>query len=212
MNFVLITFAQYCRITYHTATLIDNIFFNSLDFHTVSGNVIYDLTDHSPNFLITNELNFFPDLRDKIFRQDFSSLNQEAVLNDFTSIQWEQVFSETQNVNQLFEVFFSKYSGIVNKHLPLRKLSRREVKFNSKPWITKTLRKSINHKNTLYRHFIRTKSTYSHHKYKTYRNKLTGLLRLSKKLYHQSYFKANQTNIKNVWKGIRQLISLKVVL
>ena len=97
----------------------------------------------------------------------------------------------------------------MNKHLPLRKLSRREVKFNSKPWITKALRKSINHNNTLYGHFIRTKSTNSHHKYKTYRNKLTGLLRLSKKLYYQSYFKANQTNIKNVWKGIRQLISLK---
>ena len=59
----------------------------------------------------------------------------------------------SENVNQLFEVFFSKCSGIVNKHLPLRKLSHGEVKFNSKPWITKALRqlrKSINHKNTLY--------------------------------------------------------------
>ena len=56
---------------------------------------------------------------------------------------------------------------------------------------------------------IRTKSTYSHHKYKIYRNKLTGLLWLSKKLYYQSYFKANQSNVKNAWKGIRQLISLK---
>ena len=96
----------------------------------------------------------------------------------------------------------------MNKHLPLRKLSRGEVKFNSKPWVTNALRKSINHKNTLYRHFIRTTSTYSHRKYKIYRNKLTGLLQLSKKLYYQSYFKANQSII-NVWKGIRQLISLK---
>ena len=175
------------RITNHTATFIDNIFFNSLDFHTVSGNLNYDLTDHLPNFLIANELNFLPDSKDKIFRQDFSSLNEESVLNDFTSIKWEQVFSETQNVNQLFEVFFPKCSGIVNKHLSLRKLSRGEVKFDSKPWITKALRKSINHKNTLYRHVIRTKSTYRHHKYKIYRNELTGLLRLSNKLYYQSY-------------------------
>ena len=37
-------------ITHHSATLIDNIFFNSLENHTVSGNLIYDLTDHLPNF------------------------------------------------------------------------------------------------------------------------------------------------------------------
>ena len=94
------------RITNRTATLIDNIFLNFLDFHTVSGNLIYDLTDHLPNFLIINELHFLPDSKDKIFRQDFSSLNEEYVFNYFTSIQWEQVFSETQNVNQLFEEFF----------------------------------------------------------------------------------------------------------
>ena len=54
-----------------------------------------------------------------------------------------------------------------------------------------------------------SKSTTSHHKYKIYRNKLTGLLRLSKKLYYRNYFLANQSNIKNVWKGIRQLVTLK---
>lgn len=42
-----------------------------------------------------------------------------------------------------------------------------------------------------------------------YRNKLTGLLRLSKTLYYQSYFKVNQHNMKNIWTGIRQLVSLK---
>ena len=41
---------QHTRITSHSATLIDNIFFNSLSHHTVSGNVVYDLSDHLPNF------------------------------------------------------------------------------------------------------------------------------------------------------------------
>lgn len=31
------------RITDHSATLIDNIFFNSITHHTISGNIIYDL-------------------------------------------------------------------------------------------------------------------------------------------------------------------------
>lgn len=83
-----------------------------------------------------NKLNFCSNSRIKIFRKDFSSLNEEAVLNNFASIQWQRVFSETQNVNQVFEVFFlSAQAMIVNKHLPRRKLSRRKMKYNSKPWM-----------------------------------------------------------------------------
>ena len=165
-------------------------------------------TDHLPNVLIVNEINILLDSKDKIYKQDYSNLNEESVLNDFALIQWQDAFRESQNVNQLFEVFFSECSRIVNKHLPLKKLSRKEVKFNSKPWILRHY-KSIKHKDILYRQFIRTKSSHSHSKYKIYRNKLVGLLRLSKKLYCRNYFIANQSNVKNVWKGIRQLVTLK---
>ena len=44
------------------------------------------------------------DSKDKIYKQDFSNVNEELVLNDFASIQWQDVFSESQNVNQPFEV------------------------------------------------------------------------------------------------------------
>ena len=43
---------QPTRITDHSKTLIDNIFFNSLEHSTISENIIYDITDHLPNFLI----------------------------------------------------------------------------------------------------------------------------------------------------------------
>ena len=43
---------QPTRITDHSKTLIDNIFFNSLEHSTISENIIYEITDHLPNFLI----------------------------------------------------------------------------------------------------------------------------------------------------------------
>ena len=98
-----------------------------------------------PTFFSINEITMLPDSKDKIQQQDFSNVNYELVLNDFTSIQWQHVFSESQNVNQLFEVFFSKCSEIVNEYFPLKRLSRMEVIFNSNPWISKALRKSINY-------------------------------------------------------------------
>ena len=43
------------RITGNSAPLIDNIFFNSIKYHTVSGNILTDISDHLPNFLIIDE-------------------------------------------------------------------------------------------------------------------------------------------------------------
>ena len=67
-------------ITYRTATLIDTIFFNSIDLFTISGNIIYDFSDHLPHFLIINEITMLPDSKDKIYKQDFSNVNEEIVL------------------------------------------------------------------------------------------------------------------------------------
>ena len=51
---------QPTRITDHSATLIDNIFFNSAQHLTISGNILHDLTDHLPNFLIIKEFKSVP--------------------------------------------------------------------------------------------------------------------------------------------------------
>ena len=51
---------QPTRIAHHSATLIDNIFFNSTEHHTISGNVIYELTDYLSNFIIINKFNYLP--------------------------------------------------------------------------------------------------------------------------------------------------------
>lgn len=110
----------------------------------------------------------------------------------------------------MFDKFYLKVSDIINRNLPQRPLSRKEVKFQSKPWITQGLKISINNKNRLYRCYLRTSSTYSHSKYKSYRNKLNRLIKLSKMAYYKEYFMVNKSNNKEIWKGIRQIITLKV--
>ena len=67
---------QPTRITDHSATLIDNIFFNSLEHFTISGNLIYDLTDHLPNFLVVSKFSCLLDNGQLIS-------NPSAVLNHF---------------------------------------------------------------------------------------------------------------------------------
>ena len=47
--------------------------------------------------------------------------------------------------------------------------------------------------------------------YKKYRNLLSTLLKKSKQAYYDRYFEKNLENIKNTWKGIKSLISVKTV-
>ena len=48
-----------------------------------------------------------------------------------------------------------------------------------------------------------------HQEYKTYRNSLSTFLKQSEKSYYNNYFRNNINNIKNTWKGIKSIISLK---
>ena len=60
---------QPTRITDHSTTLIDNIsFFNSIEHFTIRGNIVHDLTDHLPNFIIFNKFSTLP-YNVKIFKR-----------------------------------------------------------------------------------------------------------------------------------------------
>ena len=83
---------QPTRITNHSATLIDNIFFNSLEYFTISGNIIYDIPDHLPNFLILDKFSTLPS-NVKLYKRDYSTFNQQELINEFQSIDWETVLS-----------------------------------------------------------------------------------------------------------------------
>ena len=79
---------QPTRITNHSATLIDNIFFNSIEHFTISGNIVYDLSDHLPNFLIFNKFSSLPS-NVKIFKRDYSKFDQQAFISEIQLIDWK---------------------------------------------------------------------------------------------------------------------------
>ena len=48
-----------------------------------------------------------------------------------------------------------------------------------------------------------------HKQYKSYRNLLSTLMKQSKEVYCTNNFESNWNNIKNAWKGIKTIISIK---
>ena len=113
------------------------------------------------------------------------------------------------DINQIFDSFYSAINTTIDKHAPLKKLSKKEAKFQSKPWISQGIRKSIKTKNKLFNRYLRSKSQVNHSRYKIYRNKLKHILNVSKKLYYNEYFSYHVSNVKATWRGIKQLISPK---
>ena len=116
------------------------------------------------------------------------------------------------NPNLSFHNYIEEVEKMISNHAPLRKAKKRDLKFQSKPWITSGLQKSIAIKNKLFDKFIKSTNPIIkeklHNDYKSYRNMISTLLKQSKKNYYNKYFKDNN-NMKNTWEGIRSIISLK---
>ena len=128
-----------------------------------------------------------------------------------SSINWIEILpcSDSTNVNDIFQSFYSHVARIIDKHAPMRKLSKKEIKSLSKPWISTGLKVSIKKRDKLYKRYLLSRDPYYLTKYRYYRNRICHLLRASKRNYYQSYFNVNNRNMKKIWSGIKSLISLK---
>ena len=121
--------------------------------------------------------------------------------------------SEKKNLDFSFECFFKKFNLILDKYLPLKKLTKQKLQFKTKPWITPGLQKSISVKNKLITKFIKlnepTLKKEAHTKYELYGNMLATPLKRSKHTYFSSFFQNHINDLKNTWKGIKRIIFLK---
>ena len=102
---------------------------------------------------------------------------------------------------------------MINESVPLKKVTKKQLKHENKPWVTKGIIKSMSIRDNLLKKFIKAKNPISkstlHNRYKIYRNSITSLLRLSKKLYYQNFFYVNSKNSKKTWEGINEIIHKK---
>ena len=94
----------------------------------------------------------------------------------------------------------------------MKKVSRKQIKKGSKPWITRGIKTSIKKRDKLLKSFIKENDlnikTNLHNQYKFYRNQIVKLTRVSKTNHYKNYFNANINKSKNIWKGVNELIKI----
>ena len=138
--------------------------------------------------------------RKQIKKRDLSHFNPDSLNSDLATIDWSCIIkTHANNVDELFSTFYRNFNKIINKHAPIKTLSRRRIKQFSKPWITKGIRTSIKEKNRL--------CQIGDQKYKYYRNKICSLIRLSKKHYYCAFCNNNLSNMKKTWQGINESLN-----
>ena len=199
-------------------TIVDNMFSNiaePLIKNVASGNITFSICDHLPQFF------FLPDYfsNNYIYKRnaevyDWSRFNKDSFLDDFNLTNWNSVVEiEKNDVNISFNNYLSKVNSLIMSHVPIKKLNKQQQKFLQKPWFTTAIQNSIHKKNKLFKKYIKCQKSVTkndlHRDHKSYRNKLSTIMKESKRKYYNDYFRTNLKNIKNTWKGIKSIISLK---
>ena len=194
---------QPTRIRNNAKTLIDNIYSNVITSSNISSNITTTISDHLPQFLIAPDIFYNPpSTKLNIFERDWSKFDQENVVLDYLSVDWENLIqSNCENVDQSFVSFLFKFNSILDLHAPLKKISKQKLKFRNKPWITLGLQKSISIKNHLLTKYIKLKDvTFKNEaqiKYKQYRYLLSTLKKERQKSYFTNYFQNNLNDLKS---------------
>ena len=157
-----------------------------------------------------------PGSKSNIYEGDWSKFDRENFILDYFSLDWEDLIKiDELNADNSTKKFSDKINMLLGTYAPLQKLKKSKLKFKSKPWITLGLQKSISMKNKLFTNFINKKDPVlkqeCHTDYKKYRNLLSTPMKKSKQVYYDRYFERNWNNIKNTWKRIKSVISLKTV-
>ena len=64
------------KVSNHSATIIDNIFSNVCNVDTIGGNVLIQISDHFPHFMIVKKAGISQKSL-SCYQQDYATVNQE---------------------------------------------------------------------------------------------------------------------------------------
>ena len=117
------------------------------------------------------------------------------------------------DLNYSTSKFLFNMNVLLEKYVPLKKISIKESKILRKPWLTKGILNSIRKRDRIRRKWSTSKNSNRTSilwdQFKLYRNQISLLLRISKKNVLKNYFRDNVNNSRKVWAGIRQIINIR---
>ena len=197
----------------YVENLIDNIFINSIDYISFSGNITIQLSDHLFQFVTLQ--GFFKDLPKKIniYERNFKYFNEREFEEELNKMNWDSILHlDISDPNTSMDNLYNNLVYMLDEYAPYKKISKKEFKLKSKPWIDSGIRNKIYERDKLLKKYRKSKDENRkltiYEDYKRTRNFVTNMKRDAKTKYYQQYFETYKWKSSKVWKGIKSIVKL----
>ena len=111
------------------------------------------------------------------------------------------------NVQESYNEFFSNLVKLLNQYFPLVKLSRSKMK--NKPYITSGIKVWIKYRDKLYAKYLNNKTKHTEAAWKSFRNKVSDIIKKSEKMYYQQQLKEYSNSCQGMWKVFGKMLKNK---
>ena len=129
---------------------------------------------------------------------------------------WDEILLINENdPNMMLNNFHQHINYLLDEFAPYKKLSKKDLKLKSKPWINNLILNEMNIRDNLLHKYSKMKNKDNvtaiiiYDDYKKIRNKITKLKRDSKVDYYHRFFEENKKKSSAIWTGIRSIVNLK---
>ena len=203
---------QPTRLT--SKTLIDNIFVNSVEYQSYSGNITIQLSDHCFQFVLFE--GFFKEILPKkvnIYERNFKFFNEREFGNQLVNLDWDSILCLNDNdPNVSTSNLYNSITYLLDEFAPFRKIAKKELKLKSKPWINGDILSKMEERDKLLHKYRIAKDenlkSIIYDNYKVVRNLVTKLKRDAKIAYYKEFFETHKEKSSDIWKGIKSIVRI----
>ena len=174
------------RTTATFSTILDHILTNDSSSAFLPGILDEIITDHLPVFVLVDKL-IQKNIENVTYRRGLKMFDPTKFSEDLQQVLCPYLTTsiDKANLDDTLTNFVNDIKCTVEKHAPMRKLSRRKSKLIAKSWITKEILIFIINKQRLYTTFYRFSNKFKKLQYKKYANLLTRVITLPKQLCYR---------------------------
>jgi hypothetical protein len=182
------------HFTKHSESLIDHIYVNDAANIAQSGVITSQLSNHDPIFIVRKKSRTIFNSKTIRYR-NYKNLNTEDFSTDLSSFRWADIFSISENSNDIVLNFEKEFVNILNKQASILV---RTIKAKPCSWIDGDIKRLMHYRDHLKKVFKSTKCPIIHEEYRLLRNKISLMCRKKQRHYLSNLFQ-NANSSKDFW-------------
>ena len=150
-----------------------------------------------------------------IYERNFKNFSEREFNDILKSTEWENIImSDKSDPNLSMNNLHVFINFILDVLAPYKKLSKKELKLKSKPWINNKIQHLMKKRDQLPSKYSKLKqkdvqtAISLYNEYKLIRNKVTSTKHDNKLKYYKTFFEFNKNKMSSTWEGIRSIVNI----